>query len=72
MPDTLEGLVGGTDSYIDILLSSLVDGDSGLLIGGIESLKGPALHALDELVVDEPEERMVLTRTLYTERTRKL
>jgi hypothetical protein len=36
-----------------------VDRGDGLLVGGVESLKGLALDTLDELVVNEPGKVLV-------------
>lgn len=55
-PDTLEGLAGGGDGDIDILLGSLVDGADNLLGGGVDDLEGLLVDTLNPLVVDEPVE----------------
>lgn len=57
LPGTLEGLAGGLDSDVDILLGSLVDGGDGLFGGGVQGFEGLAVNTLDEFVVDEPETR---------------
>lgn len=31
-----------------------MDGNDGLLVGGVDGLEGLAVHPLDELIVDEP------------------
>jgi hypothetical protein len=56
VPGTLEGSASGLDGDVDILLSGLVDGGNGLLVGGVDGLEGLAFDTFDELVVDEPEE----------------
>ena len=53
-PGTLEGLTSSRDGSVDILLSGLLDGGNGLLVGGVESLEGLAVGGLDVFVVDEP------------------
>jgi hypothetical protein len=56
VPGTLEGSASGLDGDVDILLSGLVDGGNGLLVGGVDGLEGLAFDTFDELVVDEPED----------------
>ena len=53
-PGALEGLAGGGDGNVDILLIGLMDGSDGLLIGGVDSLEGLTLGTLYEFIVDEP------------------
>lgn len=52
-PGSVEGGTGSGDGDIDVLFCGLVDGGDGLFVVGVDGVKGPALDALDELVVDE-------------------
>lgn len=52
-PCALEGLAGGGDGNVNVLLSTLVDGADDFLGGGIDDLEGLALCSLHELIVDE-------------------
>ena len=54
-PALLKRLAGYGDGNVDIFLCGFVDGDNGLLGRGIDGLKGLALGAFDEFVVDEPK-----------------
>lgn len=49
----LEGLAGGSNGNVDILLGGLVDRADNLLCGWVDDLEGLAVGALDEFVVDE-------------------
>jgi hypothetical protein len=52
-PGALEGLAGGLDGGVDILLGGLADRGDDLLGGGIDGLELLLLGTLDPLVVDE-------------------
>lgn len=54
LPAALECLAGSSDGNIHILLRSLMDGDNGLLIVGVDSLEGLVLDTLHPLTIDEP------------------
>ena len=57
-PYALEGLPGGSDRNIDILLGALVDGADDLLSRRVDNLELLLVGALDPFVVDEPGERV--------------
>lgn len=52
-PLALEGLAGGSDGDVDILLGGLGDGADDLLGRGVDDLKGLLVDTVNPLVVDE-------------------
>ena len=52
-PCGVEGFAGDGDGVVDVFLGGFVDGDDGLLGGGVDALEGLAILAFDELIVDE-------------------
>lgn len=57
-PWAVEGLAGGLDSDVDILLGRLLDGCDDLFCGRVDDLEGLAVNGLDELVVDKAVPRV--------------
>ena len=53
-PGAVEGLAGGGDGDVDILLGRLLHGADGLFVVGVDGLERVAVDGLDEFVVDEP------------------
>lgn len=58
-PGGLEGLPGGGDSKINILLVTLAHGADDLLCCGVDDLEGLLVDSLHPLVVDEPAPPML-------------
>lgn len=58
-PFALECFTGGGDSDIDILLGGLMDGDNGLLVGGVDGLECLAVDTFHPFVVDEAVPRLL-------------
>ena len=52
-PWAFEGLAGGSDSNVDILLGSFLNGADDRLVGGVDDLECLVLLRLDEFTVDE-------------------
>lgn len=59
-PRSLEGLAGGGDGEVDVLLGSLAHGADDLLCCGVDDLEGLLVDGLYPLVVDEPGNTEVL------------
>ncbi|KAH3664621.1 hypothetical protein OGATHE_003436 [Ogataea polymorpha] len=59
-PRTLEGLLCGVDSNIDVLLSGLVNVADLLLGGGVDHLKRFVLFGRNKLVVDKQTGRLLI------------
>lgn len=53
-PFALEGLASSSNGGVHILLRGLIDGDNGLLGGGVDGLESLAIGTLDEFAVNEP------------------
>lgn len=53
-PVRLKAMAGSSNRYVDILLSTLMKGSDGFLVGRVDGLKGLAFDTLDPFVVDEP------------------
>jgi hypothetical protein len=70
-PWTVEGLAGGLDSDIDILLGRLLDGCDDLFCGRVDDLEGLAVNGLDKLVVDEAVPRVRSWRKQWSPEDRK-
>ena len=64
-PGALEGLAGGGDGDVDILLGGLLDGADDLFVGGVDDLEGLAVDGLDELVVDEAGDGLSAPHSLH-------
>lgn len=56
LPCTVEGLAGGRDGDVDVLLCGLADGCDDLLGGGVDDLELLLVDTLNPLIVNEPSE----------------
>lgn len=52
LPDAVEGLAGGLDGEVDVLLGTLADGGDGLLGGGVDNLELLLVNTLNPLAVN--------------------
>jgi len=59
LPGTVEGLAGGGDGEIDVLLGTLADGGDDLLGGGVDDLELLLVDTLGPLAVNEAGDVLV-------------